>query len=89
MQGGDMHIDIIKIGNSKGIRIPKSLLEQCGFDKEAELTIEENKIIISPVATARQHWESKFSAMAKQGDDKLEDDSLLDNHFDHQEWSWE
>ena len=39
-----MKIAIVPVGDFKGIRIPKDLLEQCGFGGEAELTVEENRL---------------------------------------------
>ena len=43
-----MKVNLVPIGNSKGIRIPKSVLEQCSFNKEAELVVEGNKIVLKP-----------------------------------------
>ena len=44
-----MEIDVIKIGNSKGIRLPMAILKQCGIESKVELEIEDNCIIIKPV----------------------------------------
>ena len=79
-------VQIIKIGNSQGIRIPKALIEQCGFSSEVELRVEEGKLIISK-ATVREGWEESFREMAESGDDEL----LLGdfaNQFDEEEWQW-
>ena len=43
-----MKVNIVSIGNSKGIRIPKSILDQCNFNKEADLEVEHNKLVIKP-----------------------------------------
>ena len=43
-----MKTSIIKIGNSRGVRIPKLLLEETGLGKDIELRIEGEKIIIEP-----------------------------------------
>ena len=37
-----MKIDIIKIGNSQGIRIPKTIMEQCGFSESVEIDLLNN-----------------------------------------------
>ena len=81
-----MEIDIIKIGNSKGIRIPKAILEQCGLCDHVTLSVRDNEIILS--ASPRAEWRSAFAAMAEAGDDRLLDPNTATD-FDTQEWSWE
>jgi len=71
--GHRMRTHIIKIGNSQGIRIPKSLLEQSGITADVELEAEKHRIVIRPIRTARYGWESAFKRMAQNGDDILED----------------
>ena len=79
-----MKTKIIQIGNSKGIRIPKVVLEQCGLQDEVELTIRKNEIVIAPSKKARQGWRRAFKRMAQSGDDHL-----LDKHAAHSESSWD
>ena len=55
-----MKVDIIPIGNSRGIRIPKALLEQCGFGKSVEIEVEDNHIILSPTHQPRKGWEEYY-----------------------------
>jgi antitoxin MazE len=81
-----MKIDIIPIGNSRGIRIPKSLLEQCGFGTTATLEIQDNHLLISPVAKPREGWEEAFKAMAAAKDDQLLE--TPSTSFDENEWQW-
>ena len=78
---------IIKIGNSKGIRIPKPLLEQCGIEKEVELKVKKNEIIIRPVKTPRKGWEDAFKKIAENNNNKLLID-LPQNEWDKEEWEW-
>lgn len=66
-----MNADIIKIGNSKGIRIPASLLKQCGIDKKVEIEVKYNSIILKPIKSPRAGWAAAFKAMAKRGDDQI------------------
>jgi antitoxin MazE len=80
-----MQIDIIPIGNSKGIRIPKALLEQCGFQTCATLRIEDNNIILSPVKKNREGWAESFKN-AKDDEELLMGD--FPNDFDEHEWTW-
>jgi len=58
-----MKVDIIPIGNSKGIRIPKVLLEECGFGESAQIAIENNQLVLSPVLKRRSGWDEAFKAM--------------------------
>ena len=68
---------IVEIGNSRGIRIPRVLLEQAGLTGEVEMTVEDDKLIIHSVHSPRQGWEHQFAAMAENGDDRLLDEDVL------------
>jgi antitoxin MazE len=78
---------IIKIGNSRGIRIPRVLLEQAGLVDEVELIVQENQLIIQPARIARQDWGEQFARMAERGDDRLLDEPTP-TQFDEEEWVW-
>lgn len=80
---------IIKIGNSRGIRIPQLMLDQVGLGEVVELAVQDNQILIRPAAAPRQGWDEQFKAMAAAGDDHLLDaDSLPENTWDRDEWEW-
>ena len=66
-----MEVSIIKIGNSKGFRLSKTLLEKYNIKDKVELILEKRRIIIKPVDTPRKGWENAFKEMHKNGDDKL------------------
>jgi len=84
-----MRSRIVKIGNSKGIRIPKPFLEQTGIGEDVELEVESNRIIVRPVSDPRKGWEDTFKAMAETADEKpLIDDERLDHSWDEEEWQW-
>lgn len=78
---------VVKIGNSRGIRIPRTVLEQAGLTDEVEMTVEGNKLIIQAVRHPRQDWEESFAGMAKQGDDQLLDEAPP-TQWDEEEWTW-
>lgn len=68
-----MKIDIIPIGNSKGIRIPKALLKQCGINGSVDISVEGKKLVIRPLKKKpREGWEEAIKASIKKyGHDAL------------------
>jgi antitoxin MazE len=78
---------IVKIGNSRGIRIPRTLLEQAGLTDNVEMMVEGNKLIIRSARLPRQGWGAQFTAMAEQGDDRLLDQAPA-TQWDEAEWTW-
>jgi antitoxin MazE len=84
-----MRAKIVRIGNSRGVRIPRVLLERSGLDDEVELEAEADQIVIRAVRHPRDGWTEAFRAMAAAGDDKLVDGDLPgQTRFDMDEWSW-
>lgn len=84
-----MKTAIIKIGNSKGIRIPKPILEQCGFaDEEVDLEVQNHELIIRSVNPIRSGWTDAFSQMAKFGDDALIGSVAEPGSVWDEEWEW-
>jgi len=84
-----MRTNIIRIGNSQGIRIPKVLLEQSHLGTEVDLEVEDEKIVIRSASRTRQGWEEKFKLMAESGDDVLIDADLnVATVWDKDEWQW-
>ncbi|MDW7761921.1 MAG: AbrB/MazE/SpoVT family DNA-binding domain-containing protein [Acidobacteriota bacterium] len=80
---------IVKIGNSKGVRIPKLLLDQLELGEEVELAVEEDQLIIRPVCRSRDGWDAAFRDMAKRGDDRMPDETAVSlTKWDKDEWEW-
>ena len=80
-----MDISIIPIGNSKGIRLSKTLLEKYNIRDTVELILEKDYIIIRPKSTPRKGWDKAFKRMHDRGDDKpLMADIFDDENFE--EW---
>ena len=80
---------IIKIGNSRGIRIPKPLLEQVNLGKEVELEAQEGQLVIRPAHGLRRGWDELFAKMAQSGDDRLLDAEAIElTVWDRDEWEW-
>jgi len=81
-----MEISIIKIGNSKGFRLPKAILERYNISDKMELILEKGQIVLRPVSEPRKGWDKAFKKMNAAGDDQLLfDDVFEDENFD--EWS--
>lgn len=67
-----MNVKVVSIGNSKGIRIPKAILEQCEITEAVELRLENKHIVLRPVkARPRQGWATAAEQMHQAGDDEL------------------
>jgi antitoxin MazE len=82
-----MKSKVIKIGNSRGIRIPRTILEQVGLVDDVELIVEGKQLIIQPHEDVRGGWEDRFQAMNQNGEDKLMD-GLISTEWDENEWTW-
>ncbi len=84
-----MKVNVVRIGNSRGIRIPKTVLRQCHLAEEVELDVQDNRLIIRPVAHARRGWEDAFRKMHGHRDDALLDrTSSSAIRWDRTEWRW-
>lgn len=85
-----MKTKFIKIGNSYGIRIPKALIHESGLRNEVELVVSEGQIVIKPIKTNRESWDTAFRKMAEKQDDGLIDKELIhgDSHWEEKEWDW-
>ena len=84
-----MRAEIIRIGNSQGIRLPKTLLQQLGLRGTVELKVTDDRLTIYPFSQSRAKWAEQFKKMAKQGDDKMLDQAdTIVNKFDDAEWKW-
>jgi antitoxin MazE len=81
---------IVRIGNSRGVRLPKALLEESGLAKAGvvELEVSEGRIVISAEATARRGWGEAFAAMAARGEDQLLAADSAESTWDREEWEW-
>jgi antitoxin MazE len=80
-----MKTNIIPIGNSKGIRLPKPILDQCNIRKYVILEIENENIILKPFKRRpRKNWDMMFKKMKEAGDDQLVIDDNLD--LDMKDW---
>jgi antitoxin MazE len=82
-----MKVGIVRVGNSRGIRIPKPILVECGFHDTVELQIENHRLVIARARGPREGWEEAFRAAGSSAHDELFLDGPA-NQFDREEWRW-
>ena len=78
---------IVQIGNSRGIRVPKVLLEHAQLPDEVELEAENGRLIVRAARGRRAGWADAAKAMHARGDDQLLD-AVTMTQFDEKEWRW-
>ena len=80
-----MKSSLIKIGNSKGIRINSNIIKECELESEVEIKVVDKKIIIEAVKEPRADWSKSFQNMHKNSEDVLliSDDNIFDK-----DWEW-
>ena len=78
---------IVQIGNSKGIRVPKILLEHAHLPDEVELQAEHGQLIVRAARGPRTGWAEAAKAMHARSDDRLLD-ATTSSQFDEKEWRW-
>ena len=83
-----MKVKLVRIGNSRGIRIPKAVLEQCGLQEAGELRVEADRLVIARDDRPRQGWEEHFSAAGPSSNDELLLEGLPTSAFDREDWRW-
>jgi len=81
-----MHVSVVAIGNSKGIRIPKSVLDQLNISDKVDMEIENQKIILKPIKDRpRLGWDTAFKEMHNMKSDVL----IIPESMEEDEFQWE
>jgi len=82
-----MKTRLVRIGNSRGVRLPKPLIDQAGLTDEVELELHGNTIVIAAQKSPRSGWaEAAQRLHAEAGDHLLE--ASTPTRFDETEWQW-
>ena len=81
-----MELSIIRIGNSKGFRLSKTLIEKYNIKDKVELILEKGYIILKPISKPRKDWEKAFKEMDENGDDQLLFNDVFENE-NLEEWN--
>jgi antitoxin MazE len=82
-----MKARIVRVGNSRGVRLPKPLLEQSGLLDEVEIHAEPGRIVIESATRPRVGWGDAAREMAAEGEDGMIDEATP-TRFDGAEWTW-
>lgn len=83
-----MRLNIVQIGNSRGLRLPKALLEQCGIKNSVNIEVENHSLIITPILSPRKGWDEAFLKMSNKKDDYLLDAEDEAHSWEKEEWVW-
>ncbi len=82
-----MRANIVRIGNSRGLRIPKALLDACGIRDAVDVSLQEGRLVVQPVRGVREGWVEAARTMAERGEDELLDQPMPTT-FDETTWEW-
>jgi antitoxin MazE len=82
-----MKAKLVRMGNSRGVRLPKPLIEQAGLTDEVELEVHGNTIVIVAQKAPRDGWSEAARRLHAEDGDRLLDDPTP-THFDEAEWQW-
>lgn len=82
-----MKTHLVRIGNSRGVRLPKAIITQAGLMEDIDLVVRNGTIVIAPSRSARSGWARAARQMRKRDDDLLLDPPVP-TLFDEKEWEW-
>jgi antitoxin MazE len=91
---GGMRVKLVRIGNSRGIRLPKAVIEQAGLGDEMLLSVDAGRIILGSLDHPRAGWDKQISkTLAKEGNEFTDEDrewlnAPLSKESDEKEWTW-
>lgn len=83
-----MKAKLVRIGNSRGVRLPKALIEQAQLTDEVHLRVEDGALVITGIRPVRAGWARAAQQMRERGEDTLLDEPAP-TRFDDTEWAWE
>jgi antitoxin MazE len=82
-----MKTRLVRIGNSRGVRLPKTIIAQAGLTEEVELGVRDGAVVIARVTSARSGWTDAARQMHQCDEDRLID-APTPTRFDEKEWEW-
>jgi antitoxin MazE len=78
---------LVRIGNSRGVRLPKPVIEEAGLAEDVELHVRGNTVVISSPRAARAGWAEAARRMREAEHDRLLDETTT-TRFDEEGWRW-
>lgn len=86
---GELRSRLIRIGNSRGLRLPRSVIEQAGLEDDVTITVGEGEVVIRPLRHPRAGWEEALQHLGPPEEDlDLQALRALPTEFDEAEWTW-
>lgn len=82
-----MKARLVKIGNSRGIRLPKPLIEEAGLQEDVELRVSEGTLVITSPRRPRAGWAEAARRLGTEGADTMLDEPTP-TKFDREDWRW-
>jgi antitoxin MazE len=82
-----MKTRLVRIGNSRGVRLPKTIIAQAGLTDEVELGVQDGAVVIARATSARSGWADAARQMRQRDEDQLLD-APTPTRFDEKEWQW-
>jgi antitoxin MazE len=82
-----MKTRLVRIGNSRGVRLPKAVIAQAGLTEEVELGVRDGAVVIARTTSARSGWADAARQMFQREEDRLLD-APIPTRFDEKEWQW-
>jgi len=82
-----MKARLVRIGNSRGVRLPKPLIEEAGLEDDVELVVRDGAIVIASAQRPRAGWAAAAKRLQHRDHDRF-GDPLVPTRFDDEEWEW-
>ena len=82
-----MKARLVRIGNSRGVRLPKPLIEEAGLTDDVEVRVRGGALIIMSATRPRSGWAEAAKRMRQRGEEGLLDEPTP-TRFDGEEWKW-
>lgn len=82
-----MKARLVRIGNSRGVRLPKPVIEEAGLMDEVEVRVRDGAVVIRAAVRPRSGWAEAARLARRRGDDRLLDEPTA-THFDSRGWQW-
>lgn len=79
-----MKSSLRKIGNSRGVILPAPLLAECKIRDEIDITVENGRLVITPVKPARAGWFDNY----KPEQDTAAWANMADTPNEQEDWEW-